>query len=237
MNAAGFRRELRKLVEPGYAEKAAAFFKTGPGDYAEGDRFLGVRNPAVRGLVRRDIGDWDVSPLLHSPWHEDRLLALLVMVRRFERGGEPARRRLVKDYLAATRWINNWDLVDLSAHQILGEWLVDRDRRPLDRLACSRSLWERRIAIVSTWAFIRRGESSQTFSIATRLLSDPEDLIHKACGWMLREVGKRDVDALRGFLTLHAARMPRTMLRYSIEKLAPAERRRWLGSTPRTPGE
>lgn len=230
MNVAGFRRELRKLVEPGYAEKAAAFFKTGPGDYAEGDRFLGVRNPAVRSLVRRDTGDWDVAPLLHSPWHEERLLALLVMVRRFERGGEPERRRLVKDYLAATRWINNWDLVDLSAYQILGEWLADRDRCPLDRLARSRSLWERRIAIVSTWAFIRRGESGPTLSIATRLLSDPEDLIHKACGWMLREVGKKDFSALRGFLQDHVSHMPRTMLRYAIERFPDRERKRWLST-------
>ncbi len=230
MDAKDFRRELRKLVEPGYAARAASFFKTGRGEYAEGDRFLGVRNPNLHLLVRRDTGGWDVEPLLHSAWHEERALALLILVRRFERGDITVRKNISDFYLAATRWIDNWDLVDLSAHKILGEWLVDRDRKPLVRLARSESLWERRIAIVATWAFIRRGIFRPTLSITTQLLRDREDLIHKACGWMLREVGKRDVSALRGFLQDHVSRMPRTMLRYAIERFPERERKLWLST-------
>ncbi len=219
---------LHEKIEPGYAELAARFFKTAPGTYGAGDQFLGIRVPAVRAVAVRDDGESDVLPLLNSPWHEERLLALLILVRRFERGDETKREEIYAFYLSQTRWINNWDLVDLSAHHIVGKWLIDRSRKPLYELARSSMLWERRIAIVSTLAFIREGELNHTFSLCRELLGDKEDLMHKACGWMLREAGKKDVMALRTFLDSCCYAMPRTMLRYAIEKFPPEVRRLWL---------
>lgn len=220
------RKPLRAKVRPGHARTLARFFKTGPGEYGEGDRFLGISIPDIRAVARLDDGAGDVGLLLHSPWHEERLLALMLLVQRFERGGEAAKREIVNLYLSETKWINNWDLVDLSAYKILGAWLLNRPRKPLHKLAASGILWERRIAIVATYAFIRQGDLADTFSLSAKLMNDPEDLMHKACGWMLREAGKRDVKALENFLNEHVTRMPRTMLRYAIEKF-PAKRRKF----------
>jgi len=222
------RQELRDRIQPGHAETAAWFFKSGPGEYGEGDRFLGVRVPEIRAVANMDDDRSDVSRLLHSKWHEERLLALLILVRRFERGEEAIRKAIFDFYLSETRWINNWDLVDVSAYKIVGAWLLGRSRAPLRRLAASQCLWERRIAIVSTFAFIRDGDVDDTFSLARKLLNDPHDLMHKACGWMLREAGKRDVRALENFLDENGTRMPRTMLRYAIEKFPESRRKAYL---------
>jgi 3-methyladenine DNA glycosylase AlkD len=220
------RGELRARIRPGYASSLAGFFKTGPGGYSEGDRFLGVRIPDIRKIARSAaaLPTADILPLLHSEWHEERVLALLILVRQFEIGDERTKRSLFNLYLGETRWINNWDLVDLSAYQIVGARLVGRPRTILRQLARSDVLWERRIAVVSTYAFIRTGDLDDTFELSERLLGDPHDLMHKACGWMLREAGKRDRPALETFLNRHATAMPRTMLRYAIEKFPEAER-------------
>ena len=225
-------RRLKTLADPKRAEVSAWFFRTGPGEYGEGDRFLGIAAPAMHREARafEGLSLTELRRLLASRWHEKRVLALLVLVRRYERGDEPERGRIFRFYLRQTGRVNNWDLVDASAPYIVGARLAQRRTglSPLRRLARSRNLWERRIAIVATAAFIRRAELAPTFEIAERLLADPHDLIHQATGWMLREAGKRDPRALRRFLRLHARRMPRTMLRYAIERFEPAERRCWL---------
>ena len=210
------------------------FFKTGPGDYGEGDVFIGVRVPAIRQVAStaRDTTLATMARLLGSRVHEDRALALVLMVRAFAAGEEAARRDIYELYLANTRFINNWDLVDLSAAPIVGGWLSMRSRAPLARLARSASLWERRIAIVATHQFIRQGEYDVTFQIADRLIRDPHDLIHKAVGWMLREVGKRDGEALRTYLRDRLQALPRTALRYAIERFPEDERLRYLRGTP-----
>ncbi len=226
------REKLRALADAKRAAGAARFFKTGGGEYGEGDKFLGVTVPQVRSLVREgdDLSEAGLLSLLHSEWHEERLLALLILVRRFQRakGDERERKRVVDLYLDNSQWVNNWDLVDSSAPYILGEWLLPRDRAILQQLASSESLWEQRIAVLATFAFIRAGEFADTLRLCKSLLGHNHDLMHKACGWMLREVGKRDPAPLRTFLDQHAARMPRTMLRYAIEKLSEQEQRRYL---------
>jgi 3-methyladenine DNA glycosylase AlkD len=228
MNLPDLRQKLRQDATPSQAAIARRFFKTGPGEYGEGDRFLGLKVPQLRAeLPHTDaLSEADVLDLLHSEWHEERLLALLVLGRRFSRAKQDTatQQHLVSLYLAHTKWINNWDLVDSSAPQILGAWLLRRDRAVLDTLAASTSLWEQRIAILATQAFIRTGDFTDTLRLSALLLTHPHDLMHKACGWMLREVGKRDVTPLLAFLDQHAAKMPRTLLRYAIEKL-PAETR------------
>lgn len=222
------RQELRLRIVPGRAESSAWFFKTGSGEYGEGDQFLGIPVPGIRAVAKLDDSHSDISGLLHSKWHEERLLALFILVRRFERGDETTRRKIYGFYLSETRWINNWDLVDSSASQIVGAWLLHRPRRALGKLAASETLWERRIAVISTLAFIRSGDLDETFRLTKYLLRDSEDLIHKACGWMLREAGKRDVRALEQFLDEHAPAMPRTMLRYAIEKFPEKRRKQYL---------
>ncbi len=218
------------------AEKAAflpRFFKTAPGQYGHGDVFIGVMVPASR-QVAREFCDAavDIQALLDSPIHEERLVALLLVMHRYARAAKAGdmgeMRKWFDFYLRNTARINNWDLVDLSCRDVVGEHLHGKDRRLLRKLARSKSLWERRIAIVSTWAFIRRGEFDDTLAIAQMLLNDPHDLIHKAVGWMLREVGKRDQGVLEGFLDKTAAVMPRTMLRYAIERFTPAKKKRYM---------
>lgn len=217
------RRQLREATEPERAETLQRFFRTGPGEYGEGDVFLGVRVPETRKVARGfdALGEGDVLELLRSPIHEERLVALVMLVRRYERGDEAVCGRVYGLYLENTTWINNWDLVDASAPQIVGAHLLERDRTVLYRLARSSSLWERRISIMATFAFIRAGDFGDTLRLARVLLHDEHDLIHKATGWMLREVGKRDEEALIHFLEEHAPRMPRTMLRYAVERLDP----------------
>ena len=214
----------------------ARFFKTGPGEYGERDHFMGVTVPVQRSLAKRfaKLPLEDSEKLLHSDLHEERSLALFVLSLQCAKGTDAERAAIVKLYLANAAHVNNWDLVDLSARPILGEWLRDRDRKVLYRLARSKNLWERRIAIVATYAFIVAGESKDTFAIAGLLLGDTHDLMHKAVGWMLREVGKRvSEDALRSFLETHASVMPRTMLRYAIERFSPKERASWLAKPRR----
>ena len=224
------RKALKELADPILADKARRFFKTGKGEYSEGDRFMGIRVPVIRQqvLLFRDTPRADLLRLLHSPWHEERQAALLLLVDQFQPAGKQAQQECYSLYLANTVHINNWDLVDCSAHPIVGAWLESRSRRPLFTLARSHSLWERRIAIVATWYFIRRRDLDDTLAIAELLLEDPEDLIHKATGWMLRELGKRDMELLKDFLTRHYPQLPRTTLRYAIEKFPEPERQRFL---------
>ena len=217
---------LHHLASAETAHGLQRFFKTGPGQYGEGDVFLGINVPVIRKLAGEfpDVGLGDVAQLLRSEHHEARLLALLFLVRAYAKGCAAERQEIYDLYLATTRHINNWDLVDASAPYIVGAHLADRERAPLYLLAQSDALWERRIAIVATFHFIRRGEFGDTLDIAARLLGDREDLIHKATGWMLREVGKRDLATLEAFLQRHYRAMPRTKLRYAIERF-PEERR------------
>lgn len=229
-SAAAVKRRLAGLANPEKAAVLQRFFKTGPGEYGEGDRFLGITVPQQRKVAHDFAGLplTKVQGLLDSPVHEVRLTALLIWIRQFERGDEALRRAIYEAYLASTSRINNWDLVDLSAPNIVGAWLTHRSRAVLRRLARSRSLWERRIAVVATHAFIRRGEFEDTLALADQLLNDREDLLHKATGWMLREVGKRDHAALENFLRPRCRRMPRTMLRYAIERFPEGLRRQYL---------
>ncbi len=205
---------------------ARRYFKTGPGEYAEGDLFRGIRVPVLRKMVPSLDGTPlpEVIRLLESAFHEDRLLALLLLMRRFAKGNEALRQQIHEIYLEHTRYINNWDLVDISAQYLVGAFLRLRDRALLYQLAASESLWERRIAVMATFYFIRKGEFEDTLALAELLLDDPEELLHKATGWMLREIGKRDLPTLESFLRFHYRRMPRVMLRYAIERL-PEERR------------
>ena len=228
------REKLRAAATPERAIGAQRYFKTGPGQYSEGDKFLGVTVPDLRRLAREGEGlkPRDLRTLLTSEWHEERALALLILVRQYERGDRQARDDVYHLYLRHTRNINNWDLVDCSAPQIVGGHLAEKSRAPLRQLAMSSSLWERRIAIVATLFFIRRGELEDTLALARMLLADKEDLIHKATGWMLREVGQRDRVTLERFLEEHAAAMPRTMLRYAIERFPEPIRRRYLHVRP-----
>ena len=231
MTSTSIRRLLRAHANPARAAAARRYFKTGPGEYGEGDRFIGITTPQFRLVGRqcRGAGLDVIRELLRSRVHEERSLALLLLVEAFDAGDPAGRRHIYDFYLSHTAFINNWDLVDGSAPGIVGAWLADRNRSPLRRLARSRLLWDRRIAIIATLCFIRRGEVQDTFEIAELLLNDREDLIHKAAGWMLREAEKRDPAAARAFLDAHAATMPRTMLRYAIERFPEPERRRYLG--------
>lgn len=225
---------LRARGDPTRVPQAARFFKTGPGEYGEGDRFLGVTVPDTRRVLRETALDLaSALTLLQSPWHEARLLAVLAMVRLYERGTPGERRAVLAAYLAHTGRINNWDLVDSSAAQVVGPELCGKGGRALARLARSKVLWERRIAMIATAHAIRDGDPTDALAIAALLVFDEHDLIHKAVGWMLREVGARcGLQHLRRFLRAHAKTMPRTALRYAIEHLAPAERRRWMAHGP-----
>ena len=267
MTVTNIRRDLRQITNPARARITQCFFKTGPGEYAEGDRFLGLTVPQLRVLAKRYWGLplHDIATLLRSPIHEERLLALLLLVQAYRDGDADEQHRIYTVYLRSTKFINNWDLVDCSAEHIVGAFLAGRnvrrrsptapclDRRSPDgrrdlrsigvarsgdrpqqllvRLARSDSLWERRIAIIATFHFIKRGEFGPTLWIARLLLRDEHDLIHKAVGWMLREVGKRDVAVEEKFLRQHYRQMPRTMLRYAIELLPEGRRRCYLKGT------
>lgn len=230
LTAKALQAELRRIARPEHAKTLAWFFKTGPGQYGEGDEFIGVKVPDVRRAARefRTLPIDDIRKLLASKIHEDRLAGLVLLVEQFRRGDETQRRTLYDFYLASTDRINNWDLVDVSAAAIVGGWLETGDRRVLRKLAKSKSLWERRISVVATHHFIRQRDFGDTLELAECLLADKHDLIHKAVGWMLREVGKRDEKVLTGFLETHYRTMPRTMLRYAIERLPERDRRRFM---------
>jgi len=230
MRAAEIVEQLKAMGDPEQARILQRFFKTGSGEYGEGDVFLGIRVPALRRHAK-EIGALPLPEtvrLLGSPLHEARLLALLIWMQMYRTGDEAQRERIYALYAQNTRRINNWDLVDLSAMHIVGAHLWARDRSPLDAWAVSPLLWERRIAVLSTFHFIRREAFDDTLRIAGRLLHDPEDLMHKAVGWMLREVGKRDRAVEEAFLREHARVMPRTMLRYAIERFPEEVRQRYL---------
>ena len=222
-------RELEAASTPARAAGAARFFKTGPGQYGEGDLFLGVTVPATRKIARkyRDLSTTEVLRLLKHAAHEARLTALLILIEQSRRGEVTAQHEILELYLAHTKYINNWDLVDVSAREIIGPH-VRRSRALLTRLARSENLWERRIAIISAMALIREREASEVFRIAELLLSDSHDLIHKAVGWALREAGRIDRAALLRFLEMHYARVPRTTLRYAIEHFPAATRKELL---------
>lgn len=234
------RSELRRLEDPGKAGVLRGFFKTGPGEYGEGDRFLGIGVPDIRRVVRRHPGApaEEVLGLLHSEYHEERLAALLILVGQYQRGDAARKTEIYRLYLCNTAHINSWDLVDLTAYHIVGDYVFGKNRSVLTKLARSENLWERRIAIVSTFCFIRRGEDRGTLAVTRLLLDDPHDLIHKAVGWMLREAGKRcSEDNLCRFLDRYASRMPRTMLRYAIERFPQYLRLRYMrrrGGGPRS---
>lgn len=230
MTAPEIRRHLQKLANPDKAKILQGFFKTGPGEYGEGDRFLGIVVPVIRKLAKQyqDTPIGEVKKLLTSAIHEERLLALLMLVQRYQKGNDGLKKIIYDLYLESTRCINNWDLVDLSAEKIVGPYLKDRARRPLYRLAKSKSLWERRIAIISTFHYIKDHDYGDALAVAGLLLDDAEDLIHKAVGWMLREVGKRDRGVEERFLRAHYRSMPRTMLRYAIERFPESKRKKYL---------
>ncbi len=230
MNAKDVKQKLSSLASPDVAKSSMRFFKTGPGDYGEGDILIGIKVPTLRTVSRefRSLPLEEVETLLNSPIHEERHLALMILVLQVAKCDDAYRRAAFDFYLENTKFINNWDLVDCSAPQVVGGYLLDKSRKPLFQLTKSKSLWERRIAIVSTQHFIRHDDFGNTLTISEKLLNDEEDLIHKASGWMLREVGQKAQAVLEAFLDQHAAAMPRTMLRYAIEKFPPDQRRAYL---------
>ena len=230
MRVKTIHNDLMLLANKEIAKHSQRFFKTGKGEYGESDIFLGIRVPVLRKLVNkyRGISLEEVSKLLHSKFHEERLLAVLMLVQLFKTGGDEEQKQICCLYLENTKFINNWDLVDISAGNIVGAYLYEKDREPLFRLVKSQNLWERRISIISTFHFIRNYDFDDTLKIAEILLNDKEDLIHKAVGWMLREVGKRELEIEEEFLQEHYQEMPRTMLRYAIERITEARRKMYL---------
>ena len=230
MSARELGKRLRSLADPERAEHSGRYFKTGKGEYGEGDRFLGIRVPVIRAQVKTCgvVTLEDIQTLLLSVFHEERLFALLLLVKKFAKGDEQEKAAIYDLYLNNTHRINNWDLVDSSASQIVGSYLEDRDKNILYKLAISDSVWERRIAVISTFYFIRNCEFSDALQLAKQLLYDKEDLIHKAVGWMLREIGKRNESVEKAFLQIHYKKMPRTMLRYAIEKFSEVDRIKYL---------
>jgi 3-methyladenine DNA glycosylase AlkD len=230
INVTTIQKRVRQLGNQEIAEHSQGFFKTGKGEYGEGDRFLGIRVPVLRKLATqyREAPLETISELLSSAFHEERLLALLILVLKFARGTEKQQSMIYQLYLKNTHFINSWDLVDSSAQYIVGAYLLTRKRAPLYRLARSNVLWERRIAIMATFYFIKKKDFEETLKISELLIKDAEDLIHKAVGWMLREVGKRDPELAESFLRKNYQKMPRTMLRYAIEKLPKSERQAYM---------
>ncbi len=226
------RKDVQALANPKKAKLVQGYFKTGPGQYGEGDIFLGLTVPQSRSIAvkYKDLAYLEISALLKSKNHEERFIALVILIHNYKYGNEKDRKKTYNFYLKHLRYINNWDLVDLSAHSILGAWLMDKDRKMLLKLATSKNLWSRRIAVVATYHFIKYQKSSAwTFKIAEMLLNDKHDLIHKAIGWMLREIGKNiSHEEEEIFLKKHYKQMPRTMLRYAIEHFDPALRQAYM---------
>lgn len=226
VSAEKLQAELDGLASPADAEFLQRFFKTGEGQYGEGDIFLGIRVPVTRKTAAkyRSMSLTEIEKLLESPIHEHRLAGVIIMTEQAKRADQHGKRALYDLYLRRSDRMNNWDIVDLSCREVIGGYLIDKPRDVLYTLATSKDIWERRIAMVTTWQFIRVGQLGDTFAIAKILLNDTHDLIHKAVGWMLREAGKKDEAALKEFLDQYAAVMPRTALRYAIERLHPGDR-------------
>jgi len=231
-----FKQEMQKLKNPGKAKKLAGYFKTGKGEYADGDVFLGIIVPKQRKVAKQfyDLSLDDLQELLNSKIHEHRLTSLFILIHKYKKANEKEKREIADFYLKNTKNINNWDLVDLSAPRILGDFLTSKhsmqlpDRKILYKLAKGH-LWERRIAILATFAFIAKNDFSDALKIAEILLKDRHDLIHKAVGWMLREIGKRNQAVEEQFLSRHRRAMPRTMLRYAIEKFSDSKKKFYMG--------
>lgn len=226
--------QLQSMANAEIAEHSQRFFKTGAGEYGAGDKFLGIRVPVLRKLVKqyKNAELADAIILLHNEYHEIRLFALLLMVALYQSSKQSEQQKAIVDsYLANTKWINNWDLVDCSAHKILGHHVLDKNRQVLFQLAASHNLWERRIAMMATYTLIKHHQFDETLALAELLLQDSEDLIHKMVGWMLREMGKMNLAAEIAFLDKHCRQMPRVMLRYAIEKLPEQQRKFYLNTS------
>jgi len=223
-------QELEKHADKKQASILQGFFKTGAGQYGEGDVFLGIKVPVQRKIAKQflDLSIGEIQELLNSKIHEKRLISLFILIDKYRNADERGRKEIFDFYLRNAKNINNWDLVDLSAPNIAGDFLIDKDREVLYKLIESDNLWERRIAVLSCFAFIRAGEFEDALKISELLLDDKHDLIHKAVGWMLREIGKRNEEILEEFLKKHYKEMPRTMLRYSIERFEEEKRKRYL---------
>jgi len=230
MTAKQIINELNSLEDPSRAVHSQRFFKTGKGQYGEGDVFIGLTVPQTRLVCKKykDLSIDELEKLLESPIHEHRLAAVIIMRQQSERANSVLRKSLYDLYLCRTDRINNWDIIDISCHKIVGVYLADKDRTILYKLARSKQMWERRIAIISTAYFIDKNDLEDTFKITKILLNDEQDLIHKATGWMLREAGKKDETRLKEFLDKYASMMPRTMLRYSLEKLQDTDRKHYM---------
>lgn len=228
------KREMKKLATPARAKVNEWFFKTGKGQYGEGDKFIGLSVPQLRLIAKkyRDLLFKDITQLMKSEIHEERLIAVYLLVYQFEKAGNPTQKKIYDFYLKNTQYVNNWDIVDSSAPYIVGVYLLKNPKeiKILDKLAASKSLWEKRISIISTYAFIQKGEDGLTYKIAEKLLNDKHDLIHKAAGWMLREAGKKvSLENEKKFLDKYAVTMPRTMLRYAMEKFSLEDKKYYLG--------
>ncbi|MDH5516422.1 MAG: DNA alkylation repair protein [Gammaproteobacteria bacterium] len=224
------KQQLHTLADTGIAASSQRYFKTAKGQYAEGDIFLGIRVPVLRELAKRykSLPLQHIQSLLASEYHEQRLLALIMLVNCYKKSSSNTRNEIFNFYLNSTHYVNNWDLVDTSAVTIVGDHLSSADRAVLYQLARSENIWQRRIAVIATFYFIRADDFTDCLEICRLLLNDPEDLIHKACGWMLREIGKRNTAVEEDFLDQHASDMPRTMLRYAIEKLPTTKRKAYM---------
>jgi 3-methyladenine DNA glycosylase AlkD len=222
------KQELRKYSSKEDAAILQRFFKTGPGEYGEGDIFIGVKVPPIRKTADKysGISTPVLRKLIKSPVHEERLLSLIILTKQFKKADETGRKEIIDFYLDNRKYINNWDLVDLSAPYIIGPYFYDKDRRILYDLVKNGSMWDKRIAVLASFYFIKQKDYTTSLEFVTLLMDDKRDLINKACGWMLREIGKRDIEVEEEFLKLHYKTMPRTMLRYAIEKF-PEEKRQW----------
>lgn len=230
LNLKSLKKELKSKASSEKAKILKRFFKTGPGEYGEGDIFLGLKVGDSREIAKKyqNLSLKETEKLLHSKIHEERVVALLILIHKFQTDNKRLEEKVFKFYLKNTKYINNWDLVDLSAHKIIGEYLRDKSKAILYKLAKSKNIWERRIAIMSTFQFIKNNEFKETLKISKLLLKDEHDLIHKAVGWGLREVGKKSLVVEEKFLKTHYKKMPRTMLRYAIERFPEKRRQAYL---------
>ena len=234
MSIVAIRKDLKKLSSRKKADVYQRFFKTGKGEYGEGDVFLGMTMPNIRKVVKKHFKNTslkDTLKLLTSKYHEERMTALLILVEKYQKADQKEKEIIYKSYLKNTKYINNWDLVDVTCHKIVGKHLLDKDRKILYKLAKSKDLWEKRISIISTMWFIKENQFQDTLKISKILLNDSHDLIHKAVGWSLREVGKKNFSLEESFLNKHYKNMPRTMLRYAIEKFPEDLRQKYLKGT------
>jgi len=230
MNLKEFKKRIKEESNKQQAKSLKWFFKTGAGEYGEGDVFAGIKMPVQRKIAKefKNLNYDDIKELLCSKIHEERMIGLLILQGKYEKGDENEKEKVFKFYIRNRKGIDNWDLVDITSPKIVGEYLLERDKKLLYKFAKSKNLWERRIAILSTFTFIRAGKFETTFKISNILLDDNHDLIHKAVGWMLREIGKKDLNAEEKFLKPRYKIMPRTMLRYAIEKFPEVKRKKYL---------